>query len=216
MLDHPVQRLVADVVSWRSAATLGGRTEPLPVIGEPARRYLTTVLRLNVSLPSNVEVAVRHYRYPAHTVHVTVANVGRTSTSLVTALERLSRSRLAPVTLRLNGLGCSPDTIFIRVLYDRSFVRVRRAVRRAFDVPSGPLQWVRALPYSAMAFANVVRFDGPGERPHRNVSMWGAATIDTMEIVLTDRVLSDEGTQVLASIDLRGGAGGAPSCAGPN
>jgi hypothetical protein len=206
VFDHPVQRLVAGLVSWRSAATLDRRTEPLPVIGEPARRYLTTVLRLNVPLVE-VEVAERHYRYPAHTVHVTVANVGRTSTSLVTALERLDGSALAPVTLRLRGLGCSPNTIFIRVLYDRAFVQLREAVRHAFDVPSGPLQAVRTLPYSAMAFANVIRFDGAGEPPPRNISIWGAATIDTMEIVLTDRVLSDEGTQVLATISLRRGAG---------
>jgi hypothetical protein len=208
VFDHPVQRLVADVVSWRSSAGLSRRGTPLPVIGEQARQYLTTVLRLNVPLPE-FEVADRHYRYPAHTVHVTVANVGRTSTSLVTALERLSGSGLAPVTLRLYGLGCSPDTIFIRVLYDKSFVRLRKAVRRAFDVPSGPFRSVRSLPYSAMAFANVIRFDGAGERPPRNMSIWGKTTIDTMEIVLTDRVLSDEGTQVLASINLRGARGGA-------
>jgi hypothetical protein len=194
------------LTSWRSAAAPDRRTEPLPVIGESARRHLTTVLRLNVPLPE-FEVAERHYRYPAHTVHVTVANVARTRTSLVTALERLSGSALAPVTLRLYGLGCSPDTIFVRVLYDGAFVVLRKAVRRAFDVPNGPLQSVRTLPYSAMAFANVIRFDGAGERPPRNVSIWGTATIDTMEIVLTDRVLSDEGTQVLASIALGGGRG---------
>jgi hypothetical protein len=56
-----------------------------------------------------------------------------------------------------------------------------------------------------MAFANVVRFDGAGEPRPRNVAIWGTATINTMEIVRTDRVLSDEGTQVLASIDLRDG-----------
>jgi hypothetical protein len=206
VFDHPVQRLVADVVSWRSSAGLSRRGTPLPVIGEQARQYLTTVLRLNVPLPL-LGVADRHYRYPPQTVHVTVANVGRTSTSLVTALERLSGSGLAPVTLRLYGLGCSPDTIFIRVLYDRSFVRLRKAVRRAFDVPTGPFRSVRSLPYSAMAFANVIRFDGEGERPPRNMSIWGTTTIDTMEIVLTDRVLSDEGTQVLASINLRGSSG---------
>jgi hypothetical protein len=58
-----------------------------------------------------------------------------------------------------------------------------------------------------MAFANVIRFDGAGERAPRNMSIWGTTTIDTMEIVLTDRVLSDEGTQVLASINLRGSSG---------
>jgi hypothetical protein len=202
---YPVQRLVSDVVSRRSGPALGTRTEPLPIIGQAARRHLTSVLRLDISPPA-LDIAERHYRYPAGTVHVTVANLDASRVPAAVGAQRLGAQTLAPVSLHLGGFGCSPDTIFIKVLYDSAFVDLRKAVRRAFELPGGPLNAVRALPYSAMAFANVVRFDVAGERPPRNVTVFGSATIDTMEIVRTDRVLSDEGTDVLARISLGRGA----------
>jgi hypothetical protein len=203
--DHPVQRLVAGVVSRQSEAGLGKRTAPLPVIGDRSQLHLTSVLRLNLPLTTTLEIAERHYRYPANTVHVTVANLDDSNVPVATAVEQLSGRVLAPVSLRLEGFGCSADTIFVKTFYDAAFASLRKTVRRAFEMPRGPLQVIRALPYSAMAFANVVRFDGAGERPPRNITLYGLVTIDTMEIVRTDRVLSDDATEVVARISLDGG-----------
>lgn len=194
------QRAIAAAAVPLYRRGLARRSAPLPVLGAEAASHLTSVLRLNVELPRDVsKVLVAGYRYPTHTIHVTVRNLDRATVPVERAVARLERLLLEPVVLSIEGLGCSPDTLFLRCTHGPELVRLRRAVDAAFGLPTGHGP-VGAL-FSRISFANVVRFDGPGYWPGRS-SFKAIVRIPTMEVVRTDKYLSDEGTTTLAVISL--------------
>jgi hypothetical protein len=196
---HPVQDLLLGAIAWTARPTLSTRRAPLPERGRAT--YRTAVVRLPpVDLPP-LGLPARHHRYPAGTVHVTVANLDAARAPLDRAVAALGAEPLPPVRFRLAGLATSPDTVFVRCLYDGGFAALRRAVAAAFDLP--PRRSPRDIPYRWTAYANVVRFDGPGSwvadrRPS------GSVEAGVLEIVRTDRYLSAEATEVLARVPLTG------------
>jgi hypothetical protein len=197
VIGHRGQRLVLGAVAWGSRPLLARRRRPLP--GSDSPSYLTTVLRLpDLALPP-LDLPDRHHRYPAGSIHVTVANVDRGRVPLADALSALSAGPLPAVPFALAGLATSPDTVFVRCLYDEAFVALRRAVAAAFAL--APLRAPAAVPHRWAAHANVVRFDGAGtwirdDRPN------GTVVADVLEVVRTDRLLSDARTEVLARLSL--------------
>ncbi len=100
----------------------------------------------------------------------------------------------------MGEVGCSPDTLFLRCVHDHRFVRLREAVELAFEVASSrtPQSWL----FRRLSFANVVRFNGPGEWI-REPSVERQVRCTTLEIVRTDRYLSPSGTTVIETVFLQ-------------
>ncbi len=111
-------------------------------------------------------------------------------------MARLGEQPLPVARFTLAGLGVSSHTVFVRCLYDAGFAALRRAVSEAFDLPTRPSPVHRWT-----AWANVVRFDGAGTWV---ASPEPAGTVEAavLEVVRTDRYLSSEGTEVLATVPL--------------
>lgn len=143
--------------------------------------------------------ADHHHVYPPGTVHVTVANLDDATVDLDTAVATLEAVPPPAPMFEISGTGCSPDTVFLRCIHDRAFGLLRESLRDAFGVRrrAGPMAWL----FDRLSFANVVRFDGRGvwvpiPDVHASVSC------GELEIVRTDRYLSDQGTEVLRRIPL--------------
>jgi hypothetical protein len=192
-----LQRSALSLVTMTSRTRLRRRTAPLPPLGVPG--HLTAVLRVGEGVVPDIRVGHQHYVYPKHTVHVTVSNLDRAAATVDAALERLSCLTLEAPMLTLEGLGCSSDTLFIRCVHDPAFGRLREMLVDAFEVrrPAAPISWA----FTRVTYANVVRFQGPGEwisldLPTRHVRC------TELEIVRTDRFLSDAGTTVLARVPI--------------
>ncbi len=195
----PVQRLLLGAITVVSRAGLSRRQAPSPVPGDCS--HLTCVVRLPATaVPVIVPPSSSHYLYPPCDVHVTVRNLDGATRSLDEALDHLSRHELRPVHLTLDGLGCSPDTVFVRCLHDRDFAQLRAEVGRAFGV--GRARGTAVL-YELVSFANIVRFDGAGWWPGRGRPS-GSVDIDRVEIVTTDRLLSSAATSVVGVVHLNG------------
>jgi hypothetical protein len=158
------------------------------------------VLRLGATLVPEITTTNLHYIYPPETVHVTVSNLDATNVDVEEAIERLAARRLSAPTFTVGGLGCSPDTLFLRCIHDGRFDRLRLAVEKAFELPpsGSPMSWL----FRRLSFANVVRFDGPGEWQQLRHSR-AEARCTTLEIVRTDRYLSLQGTTVIRTIPLQ-------------
>ena len=176
---------------------IGRRSTPLPPLGEQA--HLTAVLRLGDSVVPAISAADRHYVYPPETVHVTVSNLDAAGADLEIALERLSVLPLEAPGFAIDRLGCSPDTLFLRCVHDHRFDHLRESVEEAFELKRSPS--LKSWLFGRLSFANVVRFDGPGEW-QQIPSVRIQVRCTTLEIVRTDRYLSSSGTTVLARIPL--------------
>jgi hypothetical protein len=200
-LPGPLQLASATALSWRAARSYDRRSEPLPPRGRDASMHLTSVLRLpNLDIPA-LDISARHYCYKAGELHVTVANLDNATAPVDRAVARLQDQNLEAVSVRLCRVRCSPDTLFIHCVAGTALARLRRAVRDAFGAP--PLRSPLSLLTTSLAHVNVARFDGCGERPSQRSLLDQEVTLRRLEIVRTDRYLSDEGTELLAKIDLR-------------
>jgi hypothetical protein len=196
---HWRQRLVLDAIAWSARPSLRWRRRPLPERGRAT--HLTAVVRIPevaLALPA-LDLPARHLRYPPGSVHVTVANLDAARVPLDAALVALAVRPLPVARFSLDGLAVSPDTVFVRCLYGEGFAALRRAVVAAFDLP--PRRSPLAVPSRSTAHANVVRFAGRGawvadRRPT------GVVEATALEVVRTDRYLSPEATEVLATVPL--------------
>ncbi|MPY95872.1 MAG: hypothetical protein GEV08_23300 [Acidimicrobiia bacterium] len=200
-----LQRVLAAGVTYAAIRRLSRRQAPLPERGPKAAAHLTAVLRFPLDVASALDLGAlpasrSHYRYPLSTLHVTVANLDQACVPAPVGVEALRALTFEPVTLRLDGFGCSRDTLFIRCSYGEELAVLRRAVRRAFALPR-PFNPVKAA-FGQLAFANVLRFDGPGVAPARGQGPEGLVVLDNLDVVRTDRYLSDEATTVLARVPL--------------
>jgi hypothetical protein len=193
-----IQEGAFTVITALARRRIGRRSTPLPPRGEPA--HLTAVLRLaGVPVPA-FEPGPGQYVYPATTVHVTVTGLDSATRPVADAVRSLAAVPPPAPTFTITGLGCSPDTIFLRCVHDAAYATLRRRVCEAFGVAAP--RSVRGWVFDRLSFANVVRFDGPGRWPAVAVPRT-TVTCDVLEIARTDRYLSDEGTVVLARLPLR-------------
>jgi hypothetical protein len=200
-LSARAQRSALAALTAASRLRVHRRDAPLPPLGQ--QDHLTAVLRLGASAVPEIDAAEHHYVYPRETVHVTVSNLDQAGAALDVAIARLSQLPLPAPSFAVGKLGCSSDTLFLRCIHDHRFDRLREAVELAFEVPNSrsPLSWL----FRRLSFANVVRFDGPGEwasvpNVERHVRC------PTLEIVRTDRYLSLSGTSLIQAIPLQNDA----------
>jgi hypothetical protein len=200
-LAAPLQLAAANGLSWRATRSFPQRTEHLPPRGPNAAVHLTSVLRVSDLDVPELGISARHYRYSSSELHMTVANLDTATEPLDRAVARLHDQHLPAVSVRLCRVTCSPDTLFIHCVASKTLAQLQRSVRDAFGAPT-PRSPISLLTTS-LAHINVARFDGCGERPPRRHLFDTEVTMGRLEIVRTDRYLSDEGTDVLAKIDLR-------------
>jgi hypothetical protein len=190
------QRVVFAVIGMVSRVGFPLRRSRIPEIGGSG--YLSAVTRVPAVAVPRIEVGDESYLYPPDTVHVTVAWLDRATVDIDTAMEVLQMQQLEAPRVLIRGLGCSADSLYLWCEHDWHFQYLRRAVYRAFGVRRrGPRRRLR----DTLSYARVVRFEGrgwwPGPAPG-DVDV----TVMSIEIVRTDRMLSDEGTTVLAKLPL--------------
>jgi 2'-5' RNA ligase len=186
----------------------------LPPIGPPPH-HTTVVARAPAAIAERLaEVARRvaapagSYLYPTATIHFTVRNLDGLPADDVSA--RIAAvADLPAFDVAARGLGLSPTTAFAQLFPADGTLR---HLRRRLDGPSSP-RW-RPSGLGSLAFANVVRVPGRPSRElvrsiarHRHTD-FGRWTVDEVELVRTDRYLSDEATLVLARISLMRTRGG--------
>lgn len=199
-LPRLIQRAALAGLTAVSRRGLDRRRDPLPPLGEVA--HLSAVVRLGASAVPTLTARQQHYVYPPETVHVTVSSLDAATVDVPLAVRRLADVHMPTPTFRVAGLGCSPDTLFLRCIHDKRFTQLRLAVEQAFGVPpaSSPRSWV----FRRLSFANVVRFDGSGEWQQISAPS-GDVQPTVLEIVRTDRYLSVPATTVLDTITLSPG-----------
>jgi hypothetical protein len=199
------------------------RSYTLPPSGKDAARHLTLVARLprtyNTALGEAIAALQRnnasHYYYPAETIHLTIRNFDGVRRANVDQSEFLVRLRdcvnsCGSFLLRAKGLGVSPDSVFLQLFpEDRSLTELRRRLSSlAQDIrqptsAAGIFDNFLNLLFRNLAFANLVRFSGVisppflGEiRRYRN-TCFGQFPIEVVELVETDKLLSNQGTVIV-------------------
>lgn len=212
-------------------ASFAGKNFVAPPAGPQAATHTTLVGRLpsEVTEPINEIVAsfagsaANHYVYPAETIHLTIQNLDplmREADGLERVREQLRVliGSVPPMRLVAAGLGVSPDTVFVQIFpADESLADLRREIQALIGAscqsyPSAKA--VRGFPRSSrlfrnLAFANVMRFSGAvapsvvREITRHRSRYFGAFSLETVELVTTDRLLSAEGTHVKERISLR-------------
>ena len=196
-LSARAQRSALAALTVASRLRVHRRDARLPPLGQ--QDHLTAILRLGASAVPEIDVAEHHYVYPREMVHVTVSNLDQAGAALDVAIGRLSQLPLPAPSFDVGKLGCSPDTLFLQCIHDHRFDRLREAVELAFEVPTSrsPRSWL----FRRLTYANVVRFDGPGEWVSvPNVEHH--VRCPKLEIVRTDRYLSLPGTSLIQAIPL--------------
>lgn len=193
---------------WLLARTRRGRHEPLPPLGPPAE-HVAVVARLPIAIADVLAEAARglatppgSYLYPPATIHFTVRNLDGLADADVAAAAAVAAGTGFDVAAR--GLGLSPATVFVQLFPDGDALR---SLRSRLDELGPPRRRPPGL--ADLAFANVVRFASrPPRRLVRSVGQhrrteFGRWRVEQLELVRTDRYLSDAATVVLARIPPR-------------
>jgi hypothetical protein len=160
-----------------------------------------------VEAASVLPVGPGDYRYPVADLHLTIGNLDAAAVcsdheDVATRLtQALTGVACAQVTVL--GLGVSRHTIFAKAIAHPSLGGLRRRTRQAVGVP-------RAFwrPGDSAAFINLVRFrQQHGKRMVDLVRTTELPTglswrLDQVELVATDKVLSESGTTLLEHFPL--------------
>jgi 2'-5' RNA ligase len=213
---------------WRrfSAQVRNGEGKAdFPSDSELKAQHHTTVVRLPKELAQRCAKLIQplkeqfpdHYYYPAQDLHFTLLNLdalinANTAPAVDFAFIADSLKQtiagLPPLTLQLKGLGLFPTTIFAQV-YDTSGTielyrtAIRETVRKSLslDIDVEPL-------VKDIAFVNLGRFKHTPEKEivetveaHRRTEI-GTFTVDAIELVTTDRLLSKPNTTLNGAIRL--------------
>jgi 2'-5' RNA ligase len=189
----------------------------LPPSGPAAAVHLTTVVRLPATVTAALAptldrlraVGPRHHYYPPETMHVTVQNLDALGPAapLPDGLVELVAAR-APFRLAVRGLGVGPGAVFALALPGDATLASLRAGLAGFAGGHDRGRLGRGLGH-----ANLVRFSGPvtagflAELARLRRQDFGTFTVDEVELVRTDRLLSPEGTTTLGRLRLEGRAG---------
>jgi hypothetical protein len=194
---------------WLARAERPGRPEPLH-IGDP--RFVSCIVRLPAEIASRLQEAAeplgriqpQHHQYPADEIHMTV--LGLADSAAVGELAPIVAQH-GPPTIEVGGLNVSSSTVFAE-LYPQGpgLLALRRDLRWAASDEHGPAaRWLRRR----LAHANVIRFGAPVDRRllagvgRLRRARFGRFQIEEVELVRTDKVLSDAGTRTLGRFTLR-------------
>jgi hypothetical protein len=145
--------------------------------------------------------------YPPGSVHITIANLDRAPLAELPARVAGWAGEQRPLSARVAGIGFSRATAFaVLDLDERALRAARRSLRGVAGVRAGPAVMLR----DHVAAVNLARFERPLEAdaarrlfPLRRVELPPFA-VAHVELVRTDKVLSETGTEILATYALGG------------
>jgi 2'-5' RNA ligase len=198
----------------RLRVTAGRRSFDLPPLGSEAVNHLTTVVRVPANITTILTMAQArlqrwdsgHYYYPPTTMHLTISNLDHVTSGLSDQISTVLEG-VRPFDILVRGLSVSPTTVFAQALPEDSAVReLRRRLWAMEPKPFLPGLVSRAMRH--LCFINVVRFCGPvssellTEVARLRTLSAGRFSVTEIELVRTDRFLSDTGTQVLERFSL--------------
>ncbi len=211
------------ILSSARLLTLGPRID----IGRSS--IVTTVIRLPEDVAKSVHAQLRplaeahqgQHFYPPSTMHISIAGFAIQEDSDIPLIEGALRetvARSAPFSIDLVGLNLSPSTLFVQAFTpNKSLPSLRSNISRALQRESHLTTRRRPFPSRHVAFANVLRFLGPVKASAlmRDVHRWkthefGCFDVRELELVRTDKFLSDEGTELLRAFSLHRSSRGEP------
>ena len=179
-------------------------------VGQP--RFLTTVVRLPAEIAERlVEAGSRlarmqpgHYLYPAESIHLTVLALADAPGVEREVEAVLGRRRRFAIDVR--GLNVSSSTVFAELHPRGPGLRALREELRSVESHEHPAasRWLRRR----LAHANLMRFTGPlrpsalAELRSLRRASFGSFEVGEVEVALTDKVLSRQGTRTLGRIQL--------------
>lgn len=207
--DHFTLRLLWLAGFARLRVTAGRRSFELPAWGPEAAHHSTTVVRMPSEVADRLVAAQArlrqrdraHYYYPPQTMHFTVSNLDHAARDLVAQLPSVLEG-FRPFEVAVYGLGVSPTTVFAQALPEDSAVRELRARLSVLAPRPASLRLLDML-IRNVAFVNIVRFSGSvsagllAEVAYMRKRPFGRFSVGQVEVVRTDRLLSDAGTQAL-------------------
>jgi hypothetical protein len=187
------------------------RREPAGV-SRGERRYVTTVVRLPVEIAGQLAAAGSsllgarspHYSYPPPSIHLTVLGLAD-GVGLEDDVREIAK-RHPPFGVEVRGLNVSRETVFAELYPVGSGLReLREGLRHVESHEHGAAsRWLRRR----LAHANLVRFAGqvePGllaEVGRLRAARFGRFDVAEIELVQTDKVLSEQGTCILGRFPL--------------
>jgi 2'-5' RNA ligase len=222
------QRLSFQLVWFASSSWLrlsAGRTAyELPPSGPDVAVHQAAIIRVPSRVASSVVPVLErlrqhnahHHYYPPETMHVTIGKLGQFASDDPGAATRLDKLRhiaaLHPsFDLSMWGLNLSPSTVFAQVFpHDQTFHSLRwhlgGIAKRSVDQSSSE----RILDGVArnLAHTNVVRFSDPvttgfiKEISRFRWTHFGRWTVREVELVRSDKLLSQEGVHLIEQIPL--------------
>jgi 2'-5' RNA ligase len=222
MVQHQVRlQLVWLAGCARLRMTAGRQTFELPPQGIKAANHLTTVVRVPDDIAAVLTAAQArlqrwdpwHYYYSPPTMHLTISNLDHVPSDLIHQIPTILDA-FRPFAVRVRGLGVSPTTVFAQVLPEDSAMReLRRRLWALAPKPLLPGLLGRAM--RQLSFINIARFCGPvskellTEVARLRPLTIGRFCVTEIELVRTDRFLSDTGTHVLDRFSCDGSPGSA-------
>jgi 2'-5' RNA ligase len=222
MLDNQLRFQLIWLVGYaRLRVTAGRRSFDLPPAGIEAANHLTTVVRVPADMATILTAAQArlkrwdssHYYYPPTTLHLTISNLDHVTSSFRDQVSTVLEG-FRPFDLLVRGLSVSPTTVFAQALPEDSAVQeLRRRLWAREPKPLLPELVSRAMRH--LCFINLVRFRGPvssellTEVARLRTLPVGRFSVTEIELVRTDRFLSDAGTQVLERFSLDASSGDA-------
>ncbi len=158
----------------------------------------------------------QHYYYPADTMHVTIRKLGQFAPDDPGAAARLDELRRIAAShpgfeLAMSGLNLSPTTVFAQVFpHDQTFHSLRRHLGGIAERNVEQSSSERIIDSVArnLAHVNVVRFSGPvttkliEEISRFRWTFFGRWTVREVELVRSDKLLSQEGVHIIERIPL--------------
>jgi hypothetical protein len=206
----------------RQVSRGGGSVDFAVRTGDPRlQRFVTLVARLPADVGDRIAAAAAQvadhgqYLYPPSDLHLTVVDcsahllrgnldeaLGELSVSVRHVLDGVE----APA-VHLHGMNLFSASVYVQAWdVDGDVRRLRSRVRRNLHS--------RPKPRDVVSFVNVVRFQKAVSRAaiaavaRERRTEFGAFALGSVELVLTDRVLSSAGTTVLERYPLRTSGGG--------
>ena len=187
------------------------RREPAAV-GPGERRYVTTVVRLPAEIAGELAAAGSmllgarspHYPYPPPSIHLTVLGLAD-GAGREEDVREIAKRRL-PFGVEVGGLNVSRETVFAELYPVGSGLReLREGLRHVESHEHGPAsRWLRRR----LAHANLIRFAGQvepallAEVGRLRAARFGRFDVAEIELVQTDKVLSEQGTRTLGRFPL--------------
>jgi 2'-5' RNA ligase len=221
------QRYSQEILAGQSDIDIEGNHMPIYTLVSRLPAFL--VDRIQSALTPAGPDWDAHYVYPPSTVHMTLLflspYLGITPDMAKSEeYERLTRARqivketlddVGPMRFRARGLNVFPTTVFLQLLQPepQTLCGLRRELasrlKSAEFTNSSADSYERAMAWH-LAFANVVRFRQPvassivSAVEDLRETDFGELTLPSVELVSTDKMLSDEQTVSLERFELAG------------